>query len=203
VKFSVRGMEGLPGPAVVFPCPESERIRDALLTLLTRQEPVPERSVRAAEHLLAGLVDLQYCPEGEERVETELVRTVHQHLGSRGGGPVSVADLADHTGYSRSRLSELFREQAGVTLKRYIDEHRAEAAEALLRYSDYNFSRIADTMGFPDLFTFSRFFKRMRGRSPREFRKRASARGRKKASNESTGNRGDRHRSAARGRGGR
>jgi AraC family transcriptional activator of pobA len=171
VKFSLRGLEAPPGPAVVFPCPESEGIRDALLALLSQEEPIRRRSVIAVEHLLAALVDLQYHPEGEDRVEPELVRTVREHLEAQGGGPVSVADLAQHTGYSRSRLSELFHEQAGVTMKQYIDEHRAEAAEALLRYSDYNFSRIADTMGFPDLFTFSRFFKRMRGKSPRQFRK--------------------------------
>jgi len=171
VKFSLRGLEGTPGPAVVFPCPESQGIRDALLALLSQDEPIRRRSVIAAEHLLAALADLQYHPEGERRMEPELVRTVREYLDVQGGGPVSVADLAGHTGYSRSRLSELFHDQAGVTIKQYIDEHRAEAAEALLRYSDYNFSRIADTMGFPDLFTFSRFFKRMRGKSPREFRK--------------------------------
>ncbi len=186
VKFSVRGMEGTPTPAVVSPGPESDEIRDALLALLTREEPVPERSVRIVEHLLAALVELQYCPEGEERAETELVRAVRQYLDVQGGGPVTVADVARETGYSRSRLSELFHDQAGVTLKRYIDEHRAEAAEALLRYSDFNSSRIADTMGFPDLFTFSRFFKRMTGESPREFRKRG---GRTGAARSGTGSR--------------
>jgi AraC family transcriptional regulator of arabinose operon len=171
LKFSVRGLEGAMEPKVIVPGAESERIRESLLALVTKKEPIPEGAIRTAEHLLAALIDLTYCPPGTGGPETELVRSVHDYLDVQRGRPASVADIARRVGYSRSRLSEIFRRQAGVTLKEYIDEHRAGVAEALLRYSDYNASRIADIMGFPNLFAFSRFFKRMRGKSPRDFRK--------------------------------
>lgn len=44
------------------------------------------------------------------------------------------------------------------------------AAEELLN-SSLSIQEIADQLGFTDAFTFSRAFKRIQGRSPREFRK--------------------------------
>jgi AraC-like DNA-binding protein/mannose-6-phosphate isomerase-like protein (cupin superfamily) len=175
VKYSVQGIEGTPEPVVAAPSRESDGIRDLIIGLLAQREPIREQSVRTIEHLLAALLDIQYGPQGQARPETELVRSVREYLDMQGGDPVTVADVAGEIGYSRSRLSELFHEQAGMTLKQYIDEHRADVAESLLRYSDYNVTRIADTMGFPDLFTFSRFFKRTKGESPRGLRKRGLA----------------------------
>jgi len=40
-----------------------------------------------------------------------------------------------------------------------------------------NVSQVADRMGFPDPFTFSRFFKRVKGESPSSLRKRMHRKG--------------------------
>jgi AraC family transcriptional activator of pobA len=57
-------------------------------------------------------------------------------------------------------------------LKRYLDRKRADYAQRALIYADANVSLVADQMGFPDPFTFSRFFKRVTGENPRDYRKR-------------------------------
>jgi AraC-like DNA-binding protein len=68
-----------------------------------------------------------------------------------------------------------------MPLKTYLDLERAKVASRLLEYSDLNITEIAETLDFPDVFSFSRFFRRVVGMSPRPFRQSARARHREPA----------------------
>jgi AraC-like DNA-binding protein len=65
----------------------------------------------------------------------------------------------------------LFRTSEGTALKRYVDRERCRVAESLVMYSDLNVGEIAESLNFIDIYSFSRFFKRQTGKSPRDFRK--------------------------------
>lgn len=77
--------------------------------------------------------------------------------------------------FDQSHLGAVPPENGGQSLKTYIDEKRGEVAKRLLAFSDLPISAIADQLDFPDVFSFSHFFKRKTDHSPREFREAANA----------------------------
>ena len=99
-----------------------------------------------------------------------MVHRLRDHLRQQGGRYVTVAEAAKTVGLSTSRASARFREEAGGSLKRFLDRERGRVAGQLVVFSDLTFKQIAYRMGFGDLFSFSRFFKRLHGASPRKLR---------------------------------
>jgi AraC family transcriptional activator of pobA len=99
----------------------------------------------------------------------QLVKHITEKILSRDGRAVSVSDLAGELSYTRSHLSKKFKEITGDNLKSYIDRIRIQKIEELLRYREHSISEIAADLGFNDIFSFSRFFKKHKGESPRQF----------------------------------
>lgn len=155
----------------VPPSPVRDALRAALLSLLP---PIGTASAREREVLAGVLTALVACIAEEtvsgRPVETGQVAEVRRYVERFGGKPVSVAEVAAHLGYSIGHASAEFRRRAGMGLKEFLDRERARCAAEALRYSDLRVGEIAEELGFPDLFAFSRFFKRTMGRSPRTYR---------------------------------
>jgi AraC family transcriptional activator of pobA len=125
------------------------------------------------DFLLSALFSVCYAPAEEEHEADSLVGQVRRFVRGREGRYVTVTQTAEAVGYSASHLSALFKRQSGEALKTFLDRERGRRAAELVSYSDLSLGRIAYLMGFPDLFAFSRFFKRIHGRSPRAFRRAA------------------------------
>lgn len=78
--------------------------------------------------------------------------------------------LAEFLGYSEKYCSDLFLSTMGESFSGYLKRRRTETASLLLTTTDKSVADIAAALGFSDQFSFSHFFKRSTGRSPREFR---------------------------------
>lgn len=96
------------------------------------------------------------------RIATFLSSNLHQ-------GP-TLKTLAEWLGYSEKYCSELFRSVMGEPFSRYLARRRTEIASDLLLTTDKSIGDIAASVGFSDQFSFSHFFKRATGFSPRAFR---------------------------------
>lgn len=138
---------------------------------------LPPEYERIIGFLLGNLLELQYgsrLEPGEHKIIT-IINT----LINRSGGRIKILDLAERSGYSRDYLNRVVRAHFGVPLKNYIDHKLAERARRYLDYSERNISEVAAQLGFPDIYSFSRFFSRMNdGLSPTAFRCRNSDRSR-------------------------
>lgn len=86
--------------------------------------------------------------------------------------PISVEDIARAAGLSASRLTQLFREYVGRSPKRYLTRERMLRACHYLDATDVSIAQIADLVGYPDPLHFSRVFRRVLHRSPRQYRAR-------------------------------
>lgn len=82
----------------------------------------------------------------------------------------SVEDLASVAGMSRSRFAELFMETVGEPPLRYLHRWRLAMASDLLRRSNLSVKEVAHAIGYESEAAFSRAFKTMFGRTPREAR---------------------------------
>ena len=87
---------------------------------------------------------------------------------------ITVADIAQRLHLNRSYFSELFRACVKKTPARYLTELRMERAAMLLARYGYNVTVTAASVGYPDLFAFSRAFRRYFGISPSEYSRRSA-----------------------------
>ncbi|MFW6212068.1 MAG: AraC family transcriptional regulator [Spirochaetota bacterium] len=106
-------------------------------------------------------------PSRESRSLRERVDAV---LRQSAGRPTTVGQIAAAVGLSPGHLSNRFSEENAMPLKRHIDRARLSYARELLEHADLPISLIADELHFPDVYSFSRFVKRLSGHSPREIR---------------------------------
>lgn len=83
---------------------------------------------------------------------------------------ISVTELAKAQKISDRYLYNLFIKYLGISPKQYLTGVRIENAKALLSSSDSSVSEVAASVGFSDVLTFSRFFKKATGASPRAYK---------------------------------
>ena len=118
-------------------------------------------------HLLTALFIERGSSLSDDANSDFLIHRARQLIAASQGRKITVADLANRLGISAGYLAARFRAGEKTSLKSYLDKQRADRAIDLLRYSDLSISRIAETLEFPDPFTFSRFMSRHAGLSPR------------------------------------
>ncbi|WP_109829711.1 helix-turn-helix transcriptional regulator [Reichenbachiella versicolor] len=82
----------------------------------------------------------------------------------------TVAEYADLLNKSPKTISNIFAKIGSKTPLSYIHDRKLLEARRLLFYSDLQIQEIADQLGFEDIQTFSRFFKKQEGVSPKLFR---------------------------------
>lgn len=83
----------------------------------------------------------------------------------------TVAEYADLLNKSPKTLSNLFSKLSSKTPLQYIQDRKILEARRLLYYTDKSIKEIAFEIGFEDIQTFGRFFKKSQGTSPSDFRK--------------------------------
>ena len=71
---------------------------------------------------------------------------------------------------SESQMRRLFREELGMSPVEFKNSKRMEAAYELLKYSHMTIGEISNSLGFDNGYSFSTFFKKLAGVSPREYR---------------------------------
>lgn len=88
--------------------------------------------------------------------------------------PLKRAELARRAGVSESSLAAAFRSVTGRAPMDYLIELRLAHARRLLRTGRLRVGEIAEKVGVPDVYYFSKLFKRRVGFGPLEYRKRLS-----------------------------
>jgi two-component system response regulator YesN len=83
---------------------------------------------------------------------------------------ITLEDTAREAGLSRYHFCRLFHHETGVTFLEYLHYFRICRAKALLADRYLRITEVAYTVGFSDLSHFDRTFRKMVGRSPREYR---------------------------------
>ncbi|MGC3992531.1 MAG: AraC family transcriptional regulator [Propionicimonas sp.] len=122
----------------------------------------------AAWHLLALLA----ADRHQRSVGDASINRVQAHLREHIADPFTVADLAARAGFSTSHFSARFHAVTGFSVTEYVKRLRMARARELLITTDDSVAEIAQEVGYPDQFYFSRQFRAVTGSSPRAFRSR-------------------------------
>jgi AraC-like DNA-binding protein len=132
----------------------------ARLVRLARSATPPGRAAKSRDPM-ATLTDA-----GLSKVE-RMACFVAQHYRER----INVQDIAKVTGLHPNYAMSLFQKTFGTTLVNYLTQHRVSHAQRLLATSNATVTEVAYESGFNSLSRFNEAFRRVRGCSPREFRR--------------------------------
>ena len=143
--------------------------------------------------------ELQMCRENHEEMLAILLRQIfiliQRKLGERGepardnhtlareidaaviyfnehyNKDLNIEEYAGSRHMSTSWFIRNFKKYMGVTPMQYVLSLRMSNAESLLEMTDYNVTEISSIVGYENPLYFSRMFKKQRGLSPSEYRK--------------------------------
>lgn len=108
-----------------------------------------------------------------EKLETEqddIVRKFNFQVEQYFREKHTVTEYAELLNKSPKTLSNVFKKLGNRTPLQLIQDRRMLEARRLLRHSDKSVSEISDEIGFADVQSFSRFFKKNEGVSPTNFK---------------------------------
>ena len=112
-----------------------------------------------AEELLAGL-------NGEAEIKQQIQKEIINSLPS---GSVSIDKIATDFGFSRQTLYRRLKEE-GTSFQQLLEDTRKNLAASYLRHTEYSISEVAFLLGFSELSSFHRAFKRWYGHNPQQYR---------------------------------
>ncbi len=112
----------------------------------------------------------QQMPECTAETLSPLLSWINENLGS----DLSVESLADRAAMSQRTFARRFVDETGATPHGWITAQRVRQAETLLEGSDLPVERIAHRVGFASAATLRHQFTKVRGISPKEYRRRFS-----------------------------
>ncbi|MCQ2492876.1 MAG: AraC family transcriptional regulator [Lachnospiraceae bacterium] len=87
---------------------------------------------------------------------------------------ITVNDIIEYIGFTRSYFTTVFKEHVGVSLQKYLLQHRLMKACEQLVNTDMSVGQIAASVGYDNALTFSRSFKNAYGISPTVYREKHS-----------------------------
>lgn len=105
-------------------------------------------------------------PDGYEIYVHKATDYIHSHFSY----PVSIEEIADYIGISRSHLHRAFRQVLGQSPKEYLTNFRIRQACMLLENTKLSITSIANSTGFESSLYFSRAFKNKKQMTPSHFR---------------------------------
>ncbi len=122
--------------------------------------------------LVRGYTPANLSPAGSpdpSAVVSPILTYIQEHFAT-----VSLAELSDHFSYSTRHLSRMLREGTGETFGMILTRLKMKKASDLLMNPKLSASQIAAMLGYTDLSTFYKAFKRTYRMNPSDFRKHAA-----------------------------
>lgn len=99
----------------------------------------------------------------------KIITYIQKHIKDREKTGIQV--IAEHFGISGNYFGEYFKQQTGVSYQDYLLDYRLKLVETYLKYSSVRLSEIAYELQFSDESHLSKLFKKYRGVTPGEYRK--------------------------------
>lgn len=166
------------GEPKLTPSPDDARLLDDDMTAIYRHIHRPTQfSEEVLEKLysvfILDFVDIQnhtFHPNNVSRRTEDLFISFYALLRQHYIEHHDIAFYADQLHITTTYLSRVVRQVTGRTVAEYISQMLSIEATWLLSSSNLTIAQIADRLHFADLPSFSKFFSRLKGISPRAYR---------------------------------
>ncbi len=121
--------------------------------------------------LSGKLWELFACLKEMEKIQADPVAQALFMIRAEYMSELSVQELARRLNLNRSYFSAIFKSKTGVSPGKYLLNFRMEQAAQLLKKHGCSVTVTANSVGYSDVFTFSKMFKRVYGCSPNTYTK--------------------------------
>ncbi len=112
-------------------------------------------------------VGVEYNPENEN---SALLNKIFQYVEENYEKDISLVRVAEYINFNSSYLSRLFKKTYGKTFSEYIWDFKLKKSQELLKHSNLKIHEISEKLGFESCAYFGKFFKKMTGMTPKEYR---------------------------------
>jgi transcriptional regulator GlxA family with amidase domain len=129
---------------------------------------------RGSQSSYASMQQTQHSDELVTRAQRYMEKSLQQGF--------NLAELARHLAVSERTLNRRFKIALGEAPLHYLQSVRVDVAKLLLETRGLNVDTVGQRVGYRDLSTFRRLFKRETGLSPREYQRRFKRRAERRAS---------------------
>ncbi|MCD8155834.1 MAG: AraC family transcriptional regulator [Clostridiales bacterium] len=109
--------------------------------------------------------------EMENEADSRRIREILTFLSDNYGNNIRLDDVAGHIHLCTSECSRLFKRYMKVSLFTFLQEYRVERSLEFLADPEMSITDVALQCGFSDSNYYARVFSRIRGCSPRQYRK--------------------------------
>lgn len=110
----------------------------------------------------------QYSVSKSNRINSN-IEYILSYMNSAVTGTVSMDDICNYSGMSRSAISALFSHSFGMGPIEYFIKLKIDLAKKYIREDNYNITQIAEMLGYSGVHYFSRQFKKTTGMSPSQY----------------------------------
>lgn len=169
----LKATDFLPESPVIRGNPLGETIHRQILHIYDARGNGLEHAVEMTGRLYTMLSLFMQTASREKTADTasSYVQKGVEYIAANYSYAITVKDIADYVGLSRSHLFRSFENVLHVSPKEYLTSFRMKQACYLLEHSDLSITAIANSVGFDNSLYFSKIFHRQKGISPREYRK--------------------------------
>lgn len=115
--------------------------------------------------LIAG----RYTSAKLDESQPQFIRRALAYIERNFDKPITLEHLSNITAMSKYHFSRQFKQQMGISFKRYLNLKRVEAAKALISGGEHNVTEACYAVGFNDASYFTRVFREMDGSSPKNY----------------------------------
>ena len=108
---------------------------------------------------------------GPEAGQDRFFRLCAQYVSQNIFTSIRAERMAKELGYTRAYLCTRFKQEAGVSLTRYVQREKVAEAKRLLRFTGQELGEIAALLGFSSQSHFQTVFKQITGETPMAYRR--------------------------------
>lgn len=125
------------------------------------------------EYFLIGLLRNSFEKDNTEEItsiEKLNISEILDYINDNYLEKITIDELSFIFRTNRSTLCKEFKNYTGFTISSYINKKKIELAKNKIKNTNKTFTQIADEMNFESIHYFTKFFKKMTGKSPKEYR---------------------------------
>ena len=137
-------------------------------------------SIKIADQAVESTIDMirwvNYLLEKTFEYEEEVARVatiidkINEFIQEHYMDEITRNEIAGQFFLTPSYLAKMYKRKTGINLKDYINEYRITKAIELLKAGESNVSDVSGKVGFDNFSYFSTLFKKITGKSPKEYR---------------------------------
>lgn len=126
------------------------------------------------EHIAGKIFEMisLLSAKGEPRSKENSIAAMAKNIIDTSYATVNVSEVAKMMHLSRAYLGTVFKRSEGVTLQQYLQSCRLRKAATFMKEMNMSPGQAGSAVGFNDVYSFSRAFKRYFRITPSEFKKR-------------------------------